>query len=63
MQPDEEQRWLRVLRGDAELAMNFASDREARVPVSGTTVVLATHEASIGSGAVTLPPLAGALIR
>jgi maltooligosyltrehalose trehalohydrolase len=58
----EEQRWLRVTRGDAELAMNF-SDRRARVPARRTAVALATHECEADDGGVTLPPLAGALLR
>jgi len=59
---DERERWLRVQRGGADLAMNF-SGREAVVPVEGTTVTLATHEARLADGHVTLPGLAGALVR
>jgi maltooligosyltrehalose trehalohydrolase len=59
---DEDARWLRVRRGGYELAMNFAGE-ERRVPVAGAEVVLATHEFTLGDGGVTLPPLAGALVR
>ena len=59
---DEDARWLRVRRGGHELAMNFA--REPReVEVDGHEVVLATHDAELRDGRVTLPPLAGALVR
>jgi maltooligosyltrehalose trehalohydrolase len=58
----EDERWLRVTRGDAELAMNF-SNRQARVPVRRSAVALATHECEAADGGVTLPPLAGALLR
>jgi maltooligosyltrehalose trehalohydrolase len=59
---DEPARWMRVLRGEHELMMNFAA--EARlVPTEGDTVVLATHGApSIGPEGVRLEPLSGALI-
>jgi maltooligosyltrehalose trehalohydrolase len=59
---DEEQRVLRVKRGDAELAMNFARE-ERRVPVSGSRVVVSTHDVRLEDGHAVLPPLAGALVR
>jgi maltooligosyltrehalose trehalohydrolase len=59
---DEGRRWLRVRRGPFELAMNFAG-RGREVPVAGGEVVLATHDATLRDGAVTLPARAGAVIR
>jgi maltooligosyltrehalose trehalohydrolase len=59
---DEAQRWLRVRRGPFELAMNFARRRRS-VPVGGREIVLATHEATLGDGHVTLPARAGAVVR
>jgi maltooligosyltrehalose trehalohydrolase len=60
---EEEVPWLRVRRGPFELAANFA-DGPAAVPVSGDTVVLATHgDAEIRDGHVLLAPRAGALVR
>ena len=59
---DEESRWLSVRRGRFELACNFSSSAE-RVPVAGSELVLATHEADLDGSHVTLPPLAGALVR
>jgi maltooligosyltrehalose trehalohydrolase len=59
---DEEHGWLVIRRGEAELACNFA-EVERSVPVSGTAVVLATHDAELADGSVTLPPLSGALLR
>jgi maltooligosyltrehalose trehalohydrolase len=59
---DAQQRWLRVRRGDHELACNFA--REPReVPVEGTEIVLATAGAELRDGHVRLEPLSGALVR
>jgi maltooligosyltrehalose trehalohydrolase len=59
---DESARWLRVRRGQFELAMNFAG-RRREVPVAGAEVVLATHEATLGDGAVTLHARSGAVVR
>ena len=60
---DEDQRWLRVTRGGAELACNFARE-ERRVPVTGSTIGLATHDGvRLEDGHAILPPLAGALVR
>ena len=59
---DERARWLRVRRGPFELAMNFGARRRP-VPVAGSEVVLATHEATVADGAVTLPARAGAVVR
>ena len=59
---DEEARWLRVRRGQFELACNF-SDDVAPVPCDGSRVLLATHgEPRIEAGQIELPPLAGALL-
>ena len=60
---DEALRWLCVLRGDHELAMNF-SRQERSVPVDGDDIVLATHDGTrVEDGFAVLPPLAGALVR
>ncbi|MFL5894955.1 MAG: malto-oligosyltrehalose trehalohydrolase [Thermoleophilaceae bacterium] len=59
---DEDERWLRVRRGHAEIVCNFA-DRATRVPCSGTEVVVGTHAGRVEDGAIELEPLAGALIR
>ena len=59
---DEESRWLSVRRGELQLACNFSTSG-GRVPVAGSQVVLATHEAELDGGHVNLPPLAGALVR
>ncbi len=59
---DEEARWLRVTRGGHQIVANFA--REPReVPVEADEVVLATHSAELGDEAVSLPALAGAVLR
>jgi maltooligosyltrehalose trehalohydrolase len=58
----EPERWLRVRRGEAELVMSFA-DHPQRLPAEGRAIVLATHECELGGGGVTLPALAGALLR
>jgi maltooligosyltrehalose trehalohydrolase len=61
---DEDARWLRVRRGPYLLAMNFAREAQG-VPVSNVSEVkLATHDdARLTGDTVTLPPLAGALLR
>jgi maltooligosyltrehalose trehalohydrolase len=59
----EDERWLVVRRGEHRLAMNFAREPR-RVPLPFDTVVLTTHDdIDLRDGAVTLPPLAGALLR
>jgi hypothetical protein len=56
-------RWLRVRRGQFELACNFAAE-PAGVRVEGDALVLATHEGvALRDGLVELPALAGALVR
>jgi maltooligosyltrehalose trehalohydrolase len=55
---DEEERWLRVRRGDRTLLLNFHPEKELPIPASASEVLVATH--SIDG---TLPPLSGALIR
>lgn len=60
---DEEARWLRVVRGDFTMIMNFA-DEPRTVATAGRRLVLATHDQQTTidpAGAVSLPPLAGAL--
>jgi maltooligosyltrehalose trehalohydrolase len=52
---DEEERWLRVRRGDRTLLMNFS---DTPLPVDAD-VIVATHPVAGGA----LPPLAGALVR
>jgi maltooligosyltrehalose trehalohydrolase len=59
---DEAQRWLLVQRGPIELVMNFAP-RRRRIPVTGSEIVLSTHDASIDHDCVLLPPLSGAVVR
>jgi len=59
---DEDARWLRVRRGDAEITCNFG-DRPVRVPCSGSRVVVGTHPGRVENGAIELEPLAGALVR
>jgi maltooligosyltrehalose trehalohydrolase len=60
---DEDARWLRVRRAGVEIACNFARS-EQRVPAGGATeVVLATADATLTGGEVTLPPLGGAVLR
>ncbi len=60
---DEEARWLRVRRGDTELACNFA-DSVRSVPCRGGRIVLRTDASTaIEAGAVRLAPLSGALVR
>jgi maltooligosyltrehalose trehalohydrolase len=57
----EDDGWLRVHRGPFELACNFEA-RAREVPVGGSELRLATHDARLGHGAVALPARAGALI-
>ena len=61
---DENAGWLRVVRGQYELVMNFAKVEQA-VDVGAQGIVLATHQevALRGDGAVTLPALSGALVE
>jgi len=59
---DEDERWLRVRRGSHEIVCNF-SDEERHVPCDLREIVLETHHAHLDGGAVTLPPLAGAVLR
>jgi maltooligosyltrehalose trehalohydrolase len=58
---DEAKRWLRVRRGPFELVMNFAP-RRRHVPVTGSELVLATHDAVLEDGEVALPALGGAVV-
>ncbi len=62
---DEDERWIRVRRGDHEIVANFA-DRERDVPCSAREVVLGTHgdaTVNVDGETVTLPALAGAVLR
>jgi maltooligosyltrehalose trehalohydrolase len=59
---DEEERWIRVRRGDHEIVCNFGDD-ERRVPCDLREIVLATHPTQTDGKAVTLPALAGAVLR
>jgi maltooligosyltrehalose trehalohydrolase len=59
---DEDERWLRVRRGAHEIVCNF-SDEERRVPSDLREIVLETHHAHVEGKAVTLPALAGAVLR
>jgi maltooligosyltrehalose trehalohydrolase len=59
----EEERWLAIRRGEHLLAINLA-DVERTVPLTSTRIVLGTHDGiALHNGVVTLPPLAGALLR
>jgi maltooligosyltrehalose trehalohydrolase len=59
---DEDARWLRVRRGDVELAANFA-DEAQDVVVSGASVVVATSAGcSLRDGAVRLPAKGGVVV-
>ncbi|HVW18899.1 MAG TPA: DUF3459 domain-containing protein, partial [Solirubrobacteraceae bacterium] len=60
---DEAQRWLRVARDGAELACNFDHERPRAVAVEGAELALATADgARLQAGAVSLPPLSGAVV-
>jgi maltooligosyltrehalose trehalohydrolase len=60
---DEEEKWLRVVRGGHDLVMNF-SDRRALVPCAGDDVVVTTAAANaITDEGIELEPLSGALVR
>ena len=60
---DEPGGWLVARRGEFEVVCNFTT-RPASVGVDGGEVELATHTGvAVTEGSVSLPPLAGALIR
>jgi maltooligosyltrehalose trehalohydrolase len=60
---DEDPRWLRIVRGRYDVAMNFA-DHPVLVPCAGTEVVVAAGgQPTIGDEGIELPPLSGALVR
>ncbi len=60
---DEQARWLRLRRGEYELTMNFASEA-VTLPSGATVVALGTDPAiELAGGAITLPPMTGALTR
>jgi maltooligosyltrehalose trehalohydrolase len=63
---DEGARWLRVGRGPFTLIANFANEpREVPVDVPFTALAIATHPdaTSLASGTISLPALAGAVLR
>jgi maltooligosyltrehalose trehalohydrolase len=61
---DEVDRWLVVRRGRFEIVGNFDRARAIEIPVTGTTIELATDpEAQLSGGSTRLPPMSGALIR
>jgi maltooligosyltrehalose trehalohydrolase len=60
---DEDGRWLLVSRGDWRIAANFSSEPRELPADDATEVVLTTHAAQLDGDRVTLPPLAGALLR
>jgi maltooligosyltrehalose trehalohydrolase len=60
----DDERWLRVRRGDAELLCNFSHAEPRSFACEGGRLELGTHIAvRVEQGRVLLPPLAGALIR
>ncbi|MGD9571894.1 MAG: malto-oligosyltrehalose trehalohydrolase [Thermoleophilia bacterium] len=60
---DEGAGWIAVARGPWTVLGNFGDD-EAEVPVEATAVELATHDGvTLGGGALSLPPLSGAVLR
>ena len=60
---DEQARWLRLRRGEYELIMNFAQD-PVTLPGGASVVAVATDPAiELADGAITLPPMTGALTR
>ncbi len=61
---DEEGRWVRVVRGDYVLCMNFGTAAVC-VPAAAGIVTLATHPeaTALEAGGVRVPPRAGALLR
>ncbi len=61
---EEQARWLTVRRGAWLLACNFSAEPQSVPCGEASEVVIATHGASIGGGGrLTLPALAGALLR
>jgi len=59
---DEGERWIRMRRGDHEIVCNFSED-ELRVHCGLREIVLATHQAHADGEVVTLPALAGVVLR
>ncbi|MFZ0388681.1 MAG: malto-oligosyltrehalose trehalohydrolase [Solirubrobacteraceae bacterium] len=61
---DEAKRWLLVRRGEFEIVCNFDRERTVEIPITGTTIELATdRDAEISGGSTRLAPMSGALIR
>ncbi len=58
----EAERWLWMRRGDCDMICNFSSRRQS-VATDRSELVICTAEATLTDGAVTLPPLSGALLR
>jgi maltooligosyltrehalose trehalohydrolase len=59
---DEDARWLTVQRGPYEIVMNFSSAKQ-RVPVGAEQVVLATADAKVSSGTLTVQARSGVVLR
>jgi maltooligosyltrehalose trehalohydrolase len=60
---DEDDRWLRVARGDFEIVCNFAEGVQV-VRCRGSVVELVTGAgAAVRDGGIELPPMSGALLR
>ena len=60
---DEQQRWLRVLRGAFELVCNFGDD-ELSLRAQGASMILGTRkEVTLRRGRLTLPRLSGVLLE
>ncbi len=60
---DEPGRWLRLRRGEYELTMNFGH-QPVSLPSGATVIGVATDPAiELADGAITLPPMTGALTR
>ena len=55
-------KWLRVTRGEFQLACNFSAD-VVRVPVERTEIRVASHAGRVEDGDVVLEPLSGALLQ
>lgn len=59
---DEDGRWLRVRRGSHELLMNFSPEPQS-IPTEATEVVLETAPVQLQGTQVTVPSLAGVVLR
>jgi maltooligosyltrehalose trehalohydrolase len=59
---DEEARWLRVRRGEHEMICNFATARSTVATVA-SRILVATAPVELPGGELSVPALAGALLR